>query len=200
MTVFEVFVRLATKFNDYLTNLFVSLNKNKYHQMIVPENIKNAKSGSILLIRNSLVLKEFVNYTHALMIYTHNDVQYVITAEPIPYCEVVDINIYFKTLLTNIATVDLYEIQAPYDDKIQNNINELHNFAINQIDKKPYEKSGIEFLYSKFHGNTRSDDKSFFCSELVVYIAQKYGIPVTGLPDNYAPDDLAKIPTIWKKL
>lgn len=198
MTLFEIFVNLSTRFNDFINNMFAYFNKNKYHKLDVPIHIRKAKSGSLLLIRNSFVLKNFVNYTHALMLYTYNGTQYVITAEPIPYCEVVDIDSYFTTLLTGIAKVDLFEIQEPYAENINEQIESLHNFVMNEIDKKPYETSAIEFLYCKFHKNKTQNAKSFFCSELVVYIAQKFGVPITGLADNYLPDDLAKLPDIWR--
>lgn len=199
MTIFSKIVRILTHLNDSLIKLIRLINKNKYHKLSVPDNIKEAKSGSLLLIKNSLILRPFLGYTHVAMIYTYNDIQYVVTAEPIPSCEVIDINKYFETLYNDISVVDLYEIQPPYDKLIEDNIDELHKFVINEIDNKPYEENGMEFIQSSYHSNKTNNLNTLFCSELVVYLAQKFNIPIAGLPDNYVPDDLSKMTNIWKK-
>lgn len=134
------------------------------------------------------------------MIYHHNGKQYAVTAERLPCCEVICIDKYFETLTTNVAQIDLYEIQSPYDKIISDKIEDFNTFVLKEIDGKPYEAYGSEFLLSKYHANKSDDYSSFFCSELVVYIAKRYGFPLEGLSDNYTPDDLAKRSDIWKKI
>ena len=194
MTIFSCLCYLSDKIDTFIVFILMKLNPQKYQPMTPPENVLNAVSGSLLLIKNSLLLRPFVsNYTHVVMLYTHLDKQYVVSMDVIKGCEVLEVTKFYSTMQTNISTLDLYELRKPYSTF---DVEKLHTFAL-KLQGTPYESSGSEFLKSDFKLNTKDNLSTLFCSECVVLLAREIGVPMEGLADNYTPDDFAQMPDFW---
>lgn len=180
---------------------FKSSNPEDFKSFNVPENINNAPSGSLLLIKNSLLLRCIMSkYTHSVFLYREpqSGVLYAISAD-YPKCIVVPIADYLKTLTTDIAQVDLFELQSPYKDSILYKLEQLHDFAMKNIKGIEYENDFMTLFKAKYKMNREEDFGHFFCSELVVYLSKMVGIPLMDLCCNYIPTDFSTMPNIWRK-